>query len=312
MDSKKSISTTDLAKICGVSQGTVDRALNNRSGISAATKQRILDAAKKYNYRPNIHARSIAGGKSMLIGVVVFDLHNQYFSDILTSIECCCAAKGYSTVVMLTEKSANKEIKCIENLHHMSVDGIVLCPINRGEEFENFLLSLEIPIVTIGNCLEKIPYVGIDNTLAMQETVTYVKNKGYETVVYVSPPLHSSDNTFAQTERLDAFCKTAQKEHLQYVVADISDAEQAIVPGKKNALICPTNVYALRLIQVAEKHHAGIVGFDNMLLIDLLGIKLDSVSYDVDATAKAVVDYIIDNCELPVAIEHHIVERGSI
>ena len=116
---KDSISTNELARICGVSQGTVDRALNNRKGISEKTKQRILDIAKEYGYKPNIHARSIAGGKSMLIGVVVFDLANQYFSDMLMNIEKYCAGKSYSTVVMFTDKDPQKEIECIKHLYHM-------------------------------------------------------------------------------------------------------------------------------------------------------------------------------------------------
>ena len=74
------ISTARIAEICGVSQGTVDRALNDRKGINPKTKEKILSVAKEYGYRPNIHASCIAGGRSMLIGVVVFDLKNQYFS----------------------------------------------------------------------------------------------------------------------------------------------------------------------------------------------------------------------------------------
>lgn len=180
---RNGISTTQLAKICGVSQGTVDRALNGRTGISQKTKEKILTAAQEYGYRPNIHARSIAGGKSMLIGVVVFDLKNQYFSDILTAIEKECALKGYSTIAMFTGKDERKEIACIDNLYHMSVDGIVLCPINKGEEYENYLLSLNMPIVTIGNKLENIPYVGIDNVLSMCETVEYVISKEYDKLI---------------------------------------------------------------------------------------------------------------------------------
>ena len=60
----KGITACELAKICGVSQGTVDRALNNRAGISNATKKKILDAAARYGYLPNIHASKLAGGKS--------------------------------------------------------------------------------------------------------------------------------------------------------------------------------------------------------------------------------------------------------
>lgn len=309
---KKSISTTQLANICGVSQGTVDRALNNRKGISDTTREKILDVAKAYGYRPNIHARSIAGGKSMLIGVVVFDLRNQYFSDVLTKIEEQCTEKGYSTVVMFTDKKPQKEIDCIENLYSMSVDGIVLCPINHGEEFENFLLSLNIPIVTIGNSLEKIPYVGVDNAQSMKDTVRFVKNKGYDSVVYVMPNLHNDENTFAQSERLEAFSATADELHMQYIITDVSTAVNAIIPGSRTALICPTDIYAIRLFTAAKEKGAGIIGFDNTRLIDWLKISLDSVSYDVDGTAKAVASYIIDGKETNTVIGHHIVERGSI
>jgi len=168
---KERISTTQLAKICGVSQGTVDRALNDRKGINADTKARILQTAKEYGYRPNIHARSISGGKSMLIGIVLFDLDNQYFSDIITQFEAACANIGYSVVAMFTHKDKEKERSCIENLYHMCVDGIILCPINKGIIFENFLTSLNIPVVTIGNRLERIPYVGIDNYAAMCDAI---------------------------------------------------------------------------------------------------------------------------------------------
>ena len=68
------ISSTEIAKICGVSQGTVDRALNNRNGISPQTKEKILSVAKEFGYRPNIHTRCMAGGKSHLIGVVILTL----------------------------------------------------------------------------------------------------------------------------------------------------------------------------------------------------------------------------------------------
>lgn len=230
----------------------------------------------------------------MLIGVVVFDLQNQYFSDVLTMIENQCTEKGYSTVVMFTDKKPQKEINCIENLYNMSVDGIVLCPINQGEEFENFLLSLNIPIVTIGNSLNKIPYVGIDNTQSMKDTVQFVKNKGYNSVVYVMPNLNNAENSFAQSERLDAFSKTADEFCLHYIITDVRTAISAIMPGSRTALICPTDIYAICLYTAAKEKGAGIIGFDNTRLIDWLNIPLDSVSYDVAATARTVVSYIID------------------
>lgn len=308
---KNSISTTQLAQICGVSQGTVDRALNNRKGINPKPKEKILAVANEYGYRPNIHARSMAGGKSMLIGVIVFDLNNQYFSDILMALETYCSSKGYSTVVMFTNKDAQREIECIQNLYHMSVDGIVLCPINNGAEFENYLLSLNIPIVTIGNKLEHLPYVGIDNASAMTETVESVLHKGYERLIYIKPALQDK-NTFAQTERLHAFLKIMEIEHVDYTVTDFSNAENAVNTSKRNAFICPTDIYAVKLLHIAQKYSAGIIGFDNIRLIDDLDLKLDSVAYDVEKTARLAADYVIEGLTVSESIGYRIVQRGSI
>ncbi|MBR2461451.1 MAG: LacI family DNA-binding transcriptional regulator [Clostridia bacterium] len=75
------ITTTQIARICGVSQGTVDRALHNRGGINSETRARVLEVAKEYDYRPNIQMGESAN--SMLIGVVLFDLYNEFFPSLL-------------------------------------------------------------------------------------------------------------------------------------------------------------------------------------------------------------------------------------
>ncbi|MBQ8748562.1 MAG: LacI family DNA-binding transcriptional regulator [Oscillospiraceae bacterium] len=308
---KGKISTSEIAKICGVSQGTVDRALNNRKGINPKTKERILNVAKEYGYRPNIHASSMAGGKSHLIGVVVFDLANQYFSDILINIESYCASLGYSTVVMFTDKDYKKEVECIQNLYHMSVDGIVLCPANCGAEYERFLLSLGIPVVTIGNKLNHIPYVGIDNALATKEALEGVLEKGYKKLIYVKPELQQR-NTFAQTQRLDAFIAVCEKANVNYVVTDLFNGEKELQAHIPCAIICPTDIYAIKLLPIAQRHGAGIIGFDNIRLIDDLGLILDSVSYDVPLTAKTAVEHIVNGVPIQDSIPHQVMRRGSV
>lgn len=308
----RSISTTQLAKICGVSQGTVDRALNNRSGINANTKEKVLRVAKLYGYRPKTQAKTVSDGKSRLIGVVVFNLDNPYFSDILTRIEKMCSKNGYSTVVMFTHMNAKREIECIDNLYHMNVDGIVISPVNSGEEFENYLLSLELPIVTIANRLERIPYIGIDNSAAMRDTVKYVLDKGYDRLIYVKPDLNNSDFSFAQKERLNAFCESLNDRGIEFAITEVESAENELSPYKRNAFICANDFSAIRLFSVAKEHKAGIIGFDNVDFIDLFKFELDSVSYDIKATVSAVMDYLINGKLNETAIASEIIKRGSV
>ena len=321
------ISTTKLAEICGVSQGTVDRALNGRKGISRETREKILTAAKEYGYRPNIHARSIAGGRSMLIGIVVFDLYNQYFSELLMQMECYCRAHGYAVVSMFSDKNGKQEIECIRELYHMSVDGIVLCPVNRGETYEKFLNSLKIPIITVGNRLETFPYAGIDNIKAMEDAVTYVVGQGYKRLYYVKPKLEE-DNISAQQERLRAFIDTCRSNQVDYELLSLQEAMQmeqsaglhVSVDEIESAFICSTDTYAIRLMDAAQKCGMGIIGFDNISMINELHLCLDSVAYDVQETAKLAAEYIMGAVDRKAEngssdrriVAHRIVKRGSV
>jgi len=74
------ITTTQLARICGVSQGTVDRALHDRGDISPKTRDYILSVAREYDYVPRV--QNGTNTTSMLIGVVLFDLYNEFFSKL--------------------------------------------------------------------------------------------------------------------------------------------------------------------------------------------------------------------------------------
>ena len=302
-----------LAKICGVSQGTVDRALHHRKGINPATKAHILEVAKKYGYRPNIHARSMSGGRSSLIGIVVFDLDNSFFADLVSAIESALSDAGYHAIITLTHKDPKRELRCIEELYYMSVDGIILCPIGKGEAFENFLHSLGIPIVTVENRLETIPYAGIDNRCAMRDATSFVIGHGYEHLIYLMP-LNDSDtvNFYAQDERLKGF-KDACAEHpisneIRY--GDVPESVLAATP--KTALICSTDIYALRLFHTAKRHGCGIIGFDDLRIIDNVKIALDSVSQNTIKTAKEATDFLIYQKPPSESLPHAVTKRGSV
>ena len=85
----------ELAKACGVSEGTVDRAVNNRSGIKESTKKRILEMAEQMDYRPNHLAKSLATGITKTLGIVSVDLSNNFFALLVESIEQTAREHGY-------------------------------------------------------------------------------------------------------------------------------------------------------------------------------------------------------------------------
>ncbi len=305
------ISTSRLAEICGVSQGTVDRALHDRAGISPKTKERILRVAREYGYRPNLHARSMKGGRSMLIGVVVFDLDNEFFAELVSRIEQVCTALGYYTIIMLTKRDPKRERQCLDNLYRMSVDGIVLCPINDGEEYGNFLRSLEIPTVTVGNRIAGIPYAGIDNRAAMGDATRHLLERGYQRLIYVMPTLHPDRNSFAQTERLLGAREAADGASVDLEIVSLEEALSLPVPTEPTAFLCASDLYALRLYRRAERDGFGLMGFDNLGIIDTVQIKLNSVSQDLSATAEYAVQGLLSPEENLPVIPHALVLRDK-
>src|ERR1035438_3724209 len=92
-----------VARRAKVSTATVSRVLNNASVGEAATRARVVNALEELPYHPNLHARSLAGGKSKTIGVIVSNLENPFFFDIYKTVEDDAHARGYEVVMANTD-----------------------------------------------------------------------------------------------------------------------------------------------------------------------------------------------------------------
>ena len=138
------VTIKDIAEHCRVSVGTVDRALNNRSGISEKTKNRILKAAEELNYHPNYMGQSLATGRTMTIGMVCFDLYNNFFPELIDTIERHAKEKGYFIYLILTHREFKLEKEGLQYLSERQVDGIILFPIGLSKEYIQALYDLKL------------------------------------------------------------------------------------------------------------------------------------------------------------------------
>lgn len=290
------ISTERLAQICGVSQGTVDRALNNRNGISEETKKKIIAAAIKYGYRP-INENAL----SRHIGVIVFDLNNEYLTTLVTELESELRNEGYRATVMFSHYDREYEIECIKTLYSSGVDGIVVFSVNRGDDFVNFISSLSIPVVCVGNKVEGIPYVGIDDHAAMKALTEYVAEKDYNKLIYFSPALEYKD-AFAQKLRYQGFLEGVTQNIDYLVITQIENVPKNL--PKKTAIICSTDYYALKIY--FSNVSADIYGFDNINMIKKYSLPIKSVDYSVKEIAKNSVKLILNKEATDVIIPYQI------
>lgn len=284
------ISTTQLARICGVSQGTVDRALHGRSGIARETRERILAIAREYDYIP--HLGGASGGNSMLIGVVLFDLYNEFFSKLAMSIVNTARRFGYSIIFQFSGKDLRREREAVEYFDSVGVDGILLFSVGSdSEEYGNYLRSLKKPLVLTGNRMEALPYVGIDDLYAMAElTRRFAATVPSGALQYYAPilkqPLHALN---AQRLRREGFEREMIAAGRDYrIMTDIDGLSPA------EGIICSTDYYALQVMKhFDDQKKIPICGFDNISLLKQLNARILTVEYSTDRIAEECINYIL-------------------
>ncbi|MEC2346659.1 LacI family DNA-binding transcriptional regulator [Paenibacillus barengoltzii] len=306
------VSIKEIARICGVSIGTVDRALNNRPGISPKTKEKILKVAKEKNYRPDYRAQSLVKGKTKTIGVVLFDLKNRSFALLMNAIESELRRTGYSLHLTLTDKDKKKEIESIKYLIDRKVDGIILFSVNQGKEFNTFLNSINIPIVTIFNHVsDQWHHIGVQERKAMQDAVKHTISKGYKRFVFICPPLSllGKVNIYTQHERLKGFQDGLKEFNMldQCIIIKEKDylkkvAEGNFVGKEKTAILCTCDAHALEVMRFFKDQKVnipgeiGIMGFDNIDVLRYVEPKLTTVEYPINEIGIRAVESLV--CKL--------------
>ena len=267
----------ELAKICGVSRTTVIRALHGEGRISDETKSLILQKAKELHYQPNLVARSLVSGKSMILGIVVPDLHNQYFPKIVDSVAKTVNTEGYLLNIMVHEDDKENEKRIIRDFIGHNVDGIIINPINKGADFEKMMDNLPVPHVVMSlDDLADGPCVGIDETAAGEAATEYMISKGYRHLLFVAPSLYDRDHqlNIGHHCRLEGFERAAGKAGVEYEILSVQEyAQQAVKRMEKKdhpAFLCSGAMFASEVMAaLRDKGYKpvqdyGIMSFDQL------------------------------------------------
>ena len=199
---------SDVAKAAKTGKTSVSRYLNGEQHLlSDDLKQRIEQAIQRLNYRPSQMARSLKGGQTRLIGMIIADITNPYSVDVLRGVEEACRVQGFTLLVCNINNEINQEQHYLELLSSYRVEGLVVNAVGMREEALSKLQQSLLPMVLIDR---KIPdfscdMVGLDNHRAATEATRHLIEQGFEAVMFLSEPL-GLVNT--RLERLHAFQST--------------------------------------------------------------------------------------------------------
>jgi DNA-binding LacI/PurR family transcriptional regulator len=193
----------DVARVAGVSTATVSHVINKTRSVSEETRQRVMRAIEDCNYYPNAHARSLASGRSNTLGLLVSDISNPFFPELVKSIETVAFEKGYDVVLSNTDYNDERTLNYVRRFIERKVAGVALMTSELDKGLIEELARCHVPVVFLdigsaGLCMSNLL---VDYAKGINEAISHLAGLGHTKIAYVGGPRHLS----SAAKRLEAF-----------------------------------------------------------------------------------------------------------
>ena len=201
----------DIAREAGVSTATVSHVINKTKYVSEPTRDKVEAAIKKFGYHPNAHAQMLALGKSKIIGLLVSDISNPFFPEIIKSVEAAVISAGYNLFLLNTNYETERTLEYVQRLIQMKVAGIIL----MIAEFDEALIKeakrkkTSFVFQDLGFVGEKVSNIILDYATGIDEAVKHLVSLGHTKIVHIG----GAHEIYSAGVRWEAFVK-AMKKHL--------------------------------------------------------------------------------------------------
>src|SRR5262249_33006007 len=199
----KRVRIKDVAEQAGVSTATVSHVINNTRFVTAPTRERVLRAIENCNYYPNVHARSLASGRSHTVGLLVSDISNPFFPELVKSIEVAASDRGYDIILASSNYDAARTSHYVRRMVGRQVAGVLLMTSEVDHGLINELMDLAVPVVfyNLEPAGGHISNVIVDCEVGIDEALSHLVSLGHRRIAHLAGPYA----TRAGNQRLDAF-----------------------------------------------------------------------------------------------------------
>ena len=268
----------DVARLAGVSTSTVSAVVNQNVPVSPERKERVLRAMAALHYQPDEIARSLKKGRTKAIGVVVPDITNAFYPEVVRGVEEAAFARGYAVFLCDSQEDASRENDHLLALFSRRVDGVLLACCNDSIAYET-TLELHVPCVF----MDRLPAskaegtVSTDNVEAGSMAARHLLDLGHQRIAMIVGRLSLSPHR----DRLEGFRKAMQEANLpirdEYLVqgdvqieSGVDAARQLLrLEARPSAVIASNSKLLLGLLQVFDEEKVkvpqqiSVVGFDD-------------------------------------------------
>ena len=177
----------EVARRARVSPSTVSRVLNSTGPVKNSTRSRVMRAVAELKYHPNLHARSLAGGRSRTLGAIVSNLANPFFFDIFESLESAALGAGYEVIVANTGYEPERLVSSIHLMIGRRVAGLAVVVSEMDPSLIQLLQDAAIPTVfyDVGTAVGNITNIGVNYRKGIEKAVEYLHTLGHARMAFI-------------------------------------------------------------------------------------------------------------------------------
>ncbi len=293
----------EVARLANVSTATVSRVINGSPKVRPATASRVQRIVDQLNYVPNTSARYLRAGRTKLFGLIVSDIKNPFFPELIDRFEALSGNHGIDVVFTHTNYDRKRLEQCLRRMEERNVDGIAVMTSEVEVSALERVKKRKTPLVLLNQIeLEKsFPNIHVDYTIGFEQAVQHLKALGHTRIGFLSgPPTLSS----AQ-RRCAAFVSALENAGLRagedLVVASTMDVDGGVVAmhvllaraRRPTAILSTNDLMAFGAIQAAQRarlsvpRDISVIGFDDLPMCRMLTPHLTTIALPREAIAES-------------------------
>ncbi len=315
----------EIAKQAGVSRSTVSRVMNNHPNVDHETRDLVLAVAEHLNYQPNLAARSLAAGRTHILGLVIpmgvsALFTDPYFPLLIQGISSACNAHNHSVMLWLAEPEYERNT-IRQVLQGGLIDGVILASALMDDPMLEALMKRGLPFVLVGRppVDDGVNYVDVDNKNSAREMVAYLLRLGYERIATISGP----KNMIAGADRLQGYLNALRERRVTpdpnlIMESDFTEAGgylamQQLLPFAPDAVFTASDamaVGALRALRDAGKRvpeDIAVAGYDDMPFAARTDPPLTTVRQPIHRLGVVTAETLIDLISYPATAPRRVV-----
>lgn len=308
----------DISKALQLSESTISRALKDSYSISEATRKLVQDYAKEHNYHPNLLAQGLKNKNSRCIGVVLCNIPNSFYAEVLSGIESVAYQKDYFVFLTQSQESREREVKNVNNLTFRSVDGLLVSLSAESQDVSHFTQLHEqgLPMVFFDRTTDEINThtVTADNLGGAREATEHLLSNGYRKIAHIT----SSGHLSITRERLNGYESALLKnsitpvnEYVKYCAHGgmlYDEIEKAVtellqLPNPPDAILAASDrittgcLSSLLKKGIKVPEEMGLIGFSNFSSPELFTPSLSTIKQPAFEIGKKAAELLIQLIE---------------